>query len=272
MEGIGKKMQEGLEDFERQIEYGFKQHSAKYGKSYSSVEDVFKAERKKRESRRLEHGRLYLQLAFNYDLEMVNRILPKIPQNDRILVEAGTPFIKRYGAAGIKRIASLWPGKIVADIKTVDGAIAEVEECYYAGATAATVIGNASTETIDLFIEKCNELGMNSMVDMLNTEKPLRVLLPLKRKPDVVVVHRGRDEETTAGKVIKYKHINKIRGKYDVFISVAGGVDLKEARSAIFNGAEIVVANIVRPGDPWKGINSEEKVEEIAEKFLKTIG
>jgi len=30
-----------------------------------------------------------------------------------------------------------------------------------------------------------------------------------------------------------------------VLISAAGGVDLKEARSAIFNGANIVVANIV---------------------------
>jgi len=123
-----------------------------------------------------------------------------------------------------------------------------------------------------LFIEKCTSLGMDSMVDMINVEKPLKVLLPLKKKPDVVVIHKGRDEESTARKTIHYKHVNKIRGKYDVFISVAGGISLREARSAVFNGAEIVVANIVRPGDPWHGISSSEKVEEIAMKFLETIG
>ncbi len=257
----------GLEEFARDIEIELQQ-SGLQSKRPSSMA----GNRNNKGSRRREKGKRYLQIAFNHDLAMVNRILPRIPKNERILIEAGTPFIKRYGAAGIKRIASLWSGKIVADIKTVDGAVAEVEESYYAGATAATVIGNASTETIDLFIEKCSELGMDSMVDMLNVERPLRILLPLKRKPDVVVIHRGRDEETTAGKVIKYKHINKIRGKYDVFISVAGGVDLKEARSAIFNGADIVVANVVKPSDPWTGINSEDKVEEIAIKFLETIG
>jgi 3-keto-L-gulonate-6-phosphate decarboxylase len=85
------------------------------------------------------------------------------------------------------------------------------------------------------------------------------------------VIHRGRDEETTRGKVIKYKHINKIRSKYDVLISAAGGVDLKEARSAIFNGANIVVVNIVADEDPWTGISAEEDAGEIAKQFLRTI-
>ncbi len=97
------------------------------------------------------------------------------------------------------------------------------------------------------------------------------VLLKLKQPPNVVVLHKGRDEETTRGKVIKYKHINKIRSKYNVLISAAGGVDLREARSAIFNGANIVVANIVTSDDPWTGIPSHEDVEEIAKQFLSTI-
>ena len=220
---------------------------------------------------RLVSGKCYLQIAFNYDLQMINRILPKIPQDERILIEAGTPLIKRFGARAIEHIARLWPGQIVADIKTVDGAVMEVDEAYSAGATAATVIGGAPRETIDLFIERCNELGIDAMIDMINVEKPLRVLLPLRNKPKVVVLHRGRDEETTRGKVIKYKHINQIKSKYDVLISAAGGVDLKEARSAVFNGADIVVVNIVRPQDPWTGISSESEIEKIAKVFLTTI-
>ncbi|HJX05593.1 MAG TPA: orotidine 5'-phosphate decarboxylase / HUMPS family protein [Candidatus Nanoarchaeia archaeon] len=213
----------------------------------------------------------YLQIAFNYDLASVNSILPTIPFDDRILIEAGTPFIKREGANGINRIAQLWKGKVVADLKTMDGAAAEVAMAFHAGATAATVLGSATTETIDLFIKACKSIGMVSMIDMIGVEEPLKVLMRLKQPPDVVVLHKGRDEETTRGKVIKYKHINKVNSKFDVLISAAGGVDLKEARSAIFNGANIVVVNIVADEDPWAGISLNDDVAEIAKQFLETI-
>jgi len=219
----------------------------------------------------LDNKERYLQIAFNEDIASVNRILPTIPYDNRILIEAGTPFIKREGAAGIKKIAELWKGKIVADLKTMDGAVKEVAMAFNAGASAATVLGSATTETIDLFIKACKNLNMISMIDMIGVEEPLKVIFKLKQPPDVVVIHRGRDEETTRGKVIKYKHINKIRSKYDVLISAAGGVDLKEARSAIFNGANIVVVNIVADEDPWTGIRAEEDAGEIAKQFLMTI-
>ncbi len=219
----------------------------------------------------LEQKTRYLQIAFNYDLDLVHRILPSIPQNERILIEAGTPFIKREGARGIREIANIWQGNVVADLKTTDGAAGEVEIAYAAGASAATILGGAPVETLDLFIKRCNELNMDSMIDMLGVEEPLKVLLKLKKPPRVVVLHKGRDEETTRGKVIKYKHINKIKSKYDVLISAAGGVDLREARSAIFNGANIVVVNLVSRHDPWAGICSDENVAEMARQFLKTI-
>ncbi len=219
----------------------------------------------------LEHKKRYLQLAFNDDIWQVRRILPSMPFNDRILIEAGTPFIKKEGLRGISAISSLWRGEIVADLKTLDGAVAEVDFVNNAGATAATVLGNAPTETLNLFIDSCEKNKMDSMIDMLGVEEPLRVLMKLKKPPTVVVLHKGRDEESTRGKVIKYKHINKIRSKFDVLISAAGGIDLREARSAIFNGADIVVANIVSKEDPWTGISSEEDVAGIARQFLTTI-
>ncbi|MFH1471410.1 MAG: orotidine 5'-phosphate decarboxylase / HUMPS family protein [Nanoarchaeota archaeon] len=213
----------------------------------------------------------YLQIAFNGDANDVNRILPTIPVNDRILIEAGTPYIKREGFDGIRQIAALWRGKIVADLKTMDGAFEEVQLAANAGATAATVLGAAPIETINLFIKTCKDFGMDSMVDMIGVDEPLKVLLHLKQPPNVVVLHKGRDEETTRGKVIKYKHINKIRSKYDVLISAAGGVDLKEARSAIFNGANIVVVNIVSGANQWIGMRADGDVAQMAAQFLKTI-
>jgi bifunctional enzyme Fae/Hps len=213
----------------------------------------------------------YLQIAFNDDLDSVNKILPTIRKSERILIEAGTPFIKREGFDGIGRIAEIWNGHIVADLKTMDGAIEEVELASSAGATAATVLGSASIETINLFIQKCSELELDSMIDMINVEEPLNVLRKLRKPPSAVILHKGRDEETTRGKLIPYKQVNKIRSKYDCLISAAGGVDLKEARSAIFNGASIVVVNIVAKADPWTGIRDEEDVAKIAQDFLKTI-
>ena len=213
----------------------------------------------------------YLQVAFNDDISLVRRVLPTIIPSDRILIEAGTPYLKREGMRGIHEIRRRWSGQIVADLKTADGAIDEVIMSWEAGATAVTVLGNSPTETLDLFIETCRRRNMISMIDMLGVRDPLKVLLPLKKPPQVIVIHRGRDEETTHGKTIQYKHINRIRSKYDILISAAGGVTLKEARSAIFNGANMVVANLVNPGSVWKGISTETDVGELAREFLATI-
>ncbi|MFH0922934.1 MAG: orotidine 5'-phosphate decarboxylase / HUMPS family protein [Candidatus Micrarchaeota archaeon] len=213
----------------------------------------------------------YLQLAFNGSLASAERIIPMLPSHDRILVEAGTPFIKRYGQSGIRRMADLWDGRVVADLKTCDGAAEEVALAGNAGAAAATVLGSVPTETLDFFVAKCKSSAMWSMIDMLGVDEPWRVLMCMRQPPDVVVLHKGRDEESTRGKVIQYKNVNKIRSKFDVLISAAGGVDLKEARSAIFNGANIVVVNIVEPGDPWTGISTASNVSKIAEQFLATI-
>jgi bifunctional enzyme Fae/Hps len=219
----------------------------------------------------LDHRTRYLQIAFNYDIDLVKRVLPSIPTSERILIEAGTPFIKLEGQDGIKAIRDRWDGQIVADLKTVDGAIGEVEMARKAGATAATSLGSSPTEALDLFISTCTTLGMDSMIDMLGVDDPLKTLRRLRTPPQAAVLHRGRDEEGSRGKVIQYRHVNRIRSKYNTLISAAGGVDLKEARSAIFNGASIVVVNLVAPGDPWVGIPTNADIGEITRQFLETI-
>lgn len=220
---------------------------------------------------RLDNNIRYLQLAFNYDIGMALKTLPHVPTSDRILIEAGTPFIKREGIYGIHWIRKRWSGHLVADLKITDGALGEVELAHEAGADAVTVLGNAPSETIDMVIAQCSQLNMLSMIDLIGVGDPLDVLRPLKKAPDVVVIHRGRDEEGTHGKMIRYRQINRIRSKYDSLISAAGGVDLRESRSAIFNGANIVVVNIVRPGDGWTGIVTSQNITEIANQFLETI-
>lgn len=213
----------------------------------------------------------YLQLAFNYDALLVRKVIPRLGASDRVLIEAGTPYLKREGVDGIRLIRSLWSGLVVADLKTIDGAQMEVEMVARAGANAATVLGSSPAEALDYFVETCTQARLASMIDMLGVKDPLDTLRRMLRPPDVVILHRGRDEEGTRGKVIQYRHVNRIRSKFDVIISAAGGVDLKEARSAIFNGATIVVVNLIRPGDPWEGISIDDDIPAIARRFLSTI-
>ena len=220
----------------------------------------------------IEPGTRYLQIAFNDDLGSAMRILATLPKDPRILIEAGTPFIKREGMKGIRRLRWFWQHGIVADLKTTDGGGEEVEMVQQAGATAATVMGSSPVETLERFIAECHSRSMDAIIDMLGVDDPLRVLRRLRTPPaSVVVLHLGRDEESTRGKVIQYKHVKRIRSKFDVAIAAAGGVGLREARTAIFNGASIVVANIVTPGKSWRGIPADSDVAAMARDFLATI-
>ncbi len=219
----------------------------------------------------LDHKTRYLQIAFNATNHQVRTILPKIPGAPNIFIEAGTPFIKQEGMGGISTIRRLWKGKIVADMKTIDGAEGEVRMAVHAGANAVTVAGSCPPETLDLFIAACQQYGVLSMIDMIGVNNPLDAMRPLTKPPDVVIIHRGRDEESTRGKMIHYKHINKIRSKYDVIIAAAGGIDLHEARSAIFNGANIVVVNLVHPSDGWEGIDITGDIRGTVSEFLEAL-
>lgn len=213
-----------------------------------------------------------MQFAFNGTMQQVKRVLPKIPYDPRIIIEAGTPYIKQYGMNGVRLIRRLWRGLVVADLKITDGAISEVRYAVNAGANAVTVMGSAPIETIDFFNEYCENLGVYSMIDMLGVDNPLRRLLPLKHKPNFMVIHKGRDEETNVQSIIRYKDISKVRGKYDVFIAVAGGIEADGVRKAYFNGADVVILNIISRGDPNQGILDTSDFRKVVPAILSQVG
>ena len=174
--------------------------------------------------------------------------------------------------AGVSFIRRLWRGLIVADLKTTDGALEEVAFAHKAGANAVTAAGSAPTETLDVFNQICEQWGIYSMIDLLGVENPLRKLMLLKNKPIAVVIHKGRDEEVNPRAIIRYKDINKIRSKFSVFISVAGGLKPKGVRTAYFNGADIAILNVVKESDKNKGINEDTDFSILIPKLLDQIG
>jgi bifunctional enzyme Fae/Hps len=212
----------------------------------------------------------YLQIAFNRSLGEVASMISRLPASDRIIIEAGTPLIKNYGTAGISRLVRLWRDKVgdaayvVADLKCMDRGFTEVQAAKSAGAKAATCLGLAPLETIDAFIDQCQQSNIDSMVDMMNVEFPFEVLQHLKKQPDIVVIHRGVDEASNSAKAVAYYNIIRIKGAYKIMVSVAGGETLKEAQRAFFNGADIAVI--------WKEFfENPDASESLALKFLSSI-
>ena len=256
----------------------------------------------------------YLQVALNSTLEEARKIISQLPISDRILVEAGTPLIKKYGEDGIRQIRTWYQNHIVgtalmptgtiasssggllgrlietalkeqrlsqmesravttppflpyvvADLKTMDRGETEVEIAASGGASAAIALGSAPIETLNSFIESCERYSLDPMIDMMNVEYPLAVLRALKKIPPVVILHRGVDEERdNREKQIPLHEIRRIKGAFDIMISIAGGDTLREVQRSIFNDADIVVV--------WKDVyQSAGDTVKIIEGFLKEI-
>ena len=258
---------------------------------------------------KLSHKKRYLQIALNSTLEEAHKIINALPQSDRIIIEAGTPLIKRYGEAGIRQIYQwyaqrlsgqalppLLPGHnpllsalfnyavqanarntgkpapasalqpyVVADLKTMDRGETEVEIAARAGASAAIALGSAPTETLNAFIAQCEALGLDAMLDMMNVPFPLTTLRLLKKMPPVIILHRGVDEERlNREKQIPLHEIRRIKGNFDVMISIAGGDTLREVQRSILNDADIVVI--------WKSVYQQTSdTLSLVEGFLKQI-
>ena len=222
----------------------------------------------------LDRKKRYLQVALNSTLDEAYEIISQLPASERILIEAGTPLIKQYGSAAIIQLRQWWQERlsgtdilpyVVADLKTIDRGATEVMIVQNTGASAAIAMGQAPIETLNIFIETCTKYGLDSMVDMMNVERPIKVLRNLKKLPTVVILHRGVDEETYNKSIpIPYIQINKIRASYNVMISMAGGDTIREVQRAIFNDADIVVV--------WKNFYTySDQTAALAQEFLKVI-
>ena len=222
----------------------------------------------------LEKKKKYLQIALNSTLGEASEIISNLPVSDRIILEAGTPLIKRYGTQAIRSIYELWKEQlseskiipyIVADLKTMDRAETEILISKDAGASGVICLGQAPLETINSFIDSCEKNGIDSMLDMMNIEYQVKILRLLRKQPDVVILHRGVDEEKfNKNKPIPYVQINKVLSSFDVMLSIAGGDTIREVQRAIFNGADIVLV--------WKEFyHSSKQTYSLAKEFLAEI-
>lgn len=203
----------------------------------------------------------YLQVAFDRSVDLALGVLSSMPDSPRVLVEAGTPLIKRHGAGAIRTLRTACGNYLVADVKAMDRGVDEVSTAASAGANAVVAMGSASLETLDAFIGACRSGGVDAMLDMMNVEKPVHILRRLKEQPNVIILHRGFDEHANKSKQLPLRQISDIRQYYSTLITVAGGTSLDDVQRAFFNGANIVALSdtLVNPAE----------LPNIAADFLK---
>jgi len=209
----------------------------------------------------------YLQIALDIpDIARTKAILGALPRSDRIILEAGTPLIKKYGARVIHDLREIARDVfIIADLKTLDVGQVEVDLAYEETADAVVASGLASKETLDKFIYEAKRLGIYAFVDMMDVKNPLETLRSLDEVPDVVIVHRGIDEEH--GGLTRWELIREVKSTFagkKILVAVAGGIDPSTAPKALESGADIVIVG--------RYITQSRDIERAARDFLKLLG
>ena len=210
----------------------------------------------------------YLQVALDIPKwEQMERVVKELPGNDHLIIEAGTPLIKRYGVDIVGKIKEIKPETfVVADLKTLDTGNLETRMVSDAGADAVVISGLAPLRTIEKAIEEAKKTGIYSSIDMLNVTNPIERLSELSvggLMPDVVELHRAIDVEELGEKHAwgNIEEIKRIGGK--ILVAVAGGIREENAPEAIKGGADILIVG--------RGITNARDVEGVARRFLRLM-
>jgi len=209
----------------------------------------------------------YLQVALDLvDLAVVRKVLSQLPDSDHLLIEVGTPLVKKFGASVVREIRNVRPSSfVVLDLKTLDTGNLEVRLAADATADAVVISGLAPKKTLELAIKEARKTGIYSVIDMLNVPDPLAVLRSLAALPDVVEMHRAIDQESEKHSWEAIAEIKKMAAETDrqLLVAVAGGIRVDTVAAALKSGADIVVTG--------RAITGSKDVKDAAEQFLAEL-
>lgn len=206
----------------------------------------------------------YLQVALDLvDMNKVHSVLAELPQNDHLIIEAGTPLIKRFGLSIISEIRKVRPNAfIIADMKILDTGNLEARMAADASADAVVISGLAPLPTLEKAIAEAKKTGIYSVVDMLNVPEPLKVIKALKIKPDIVELHRAIDAESSEHAWGDIPALKKAAGG-KLLVATAGGIRVDGVKKAFASGADIIVVG--------RAITASKDVHTAADLFLEQM-
>ena len=207
----------------------------------------------------------YLQVAMDLvDMNKVAEVLKCVPQNDHVIIEAGTPLIKKFGLGVIGEIRKLRPNAfIIADMKILDTGNLEARMAADATADAVVVSGLAPASTIEKAIAEARKVGIYSIVDMLNVQAPAKLIASLKVKPDIVELHRAIDVEESAHAWGDIPAIKKAAAPQRLLVATAGGIRVDVVKDALKAGADILVVG--------RAITASKDIGHAADEFLDQL-
>lgn len=206
----------------------------------------------------------YLQVAMDLvDMGKVAQVLKEVPENDHVIIEAGTPLIKKFGLSVIGEIRKLRPNAfIIADMKILDTGNLEARMAADATADAVVVSGLAPTSTIEKAVSEARKVGIYSIIDMLNVQNPVKLITSLKVKPDIVELHRAIDVEETAHAWGDIPALKKAAGGR-LLVATAGGIRVDVVKDALKAGADILVVG--------RAITASKDIGHAADEFLDQL-
>jgi bifunctional enzyme Fae/Hps len=206
----------------------------------------------------------YLQIALdNPSLEQAKRVIQDLPESDRIILEVGTPLLKKYGVRVLRDLREIAQSVfIIADLKTLDVGKVEVDLAFEETADAVVASGLAAKETLNKFMYEAKKLGIYAVVDMMNVVDPVEKLGTLNEMPNVVILHRGIDMET--GRSHGLERAREIKDAFAgqrFLVAVAGGIVPETAKEALEKGADILIVG--------RYITQSKDVRRSAREFLE---
>ncbi|HUT39662.1 MAG TPA: bifunctional 5,6,7,8-tetrahydromethanopterin hydro-lyase/3-hexulose-6-phosphate synthase [Methanoregula sp.] len=206
----------------------------------------------------------YLQVALDLvDMGKVAKVLKELPENDHLIIEAGTPLIKKFGLGVISELRKLRPNAfIIADMKILDTGNLEARMAADASSDAVVISGLAPASTLEKAIAEARKVGIYSVVDMLNVQNPAKVIEKLKVKPDIVELHRAIDTEDTAHAWGDIAAIKKAAGG-KLLVATAGGIRVNVVKDALKAGADILVVG--------RAITASKDIKHAADEFLDKL-
>ena len=201
-----------------------------------------------------------LQVAF--DLQSSDEILNFLEKNGDLIdiIEIGTPLIIKEGLKSVLKIKKKFPKQtVLADLKIMDAGLLEAQIGFDAGADIVTVLGLASTKTLNGVKQAVVKNEKEVMVDMINHPCPENKWNELKNMEMGVCCLHTANDDTEDGET----PLNDLERFYNLHggknIAVAGGINPDMIRKINSFHPEIVIVG----GYIANSRNQRDALEEI---------
>ena len=208
-----------------------------------------------------------LQIALDFvDLPRALKAARGAVKGGADILEAGTPLIKSCGMDAIRTLRSEFKNiPLVADMKIMDTGRLEVETAAKAGANIVTVCAASGVATVKECIEAGLNYGSEIFLDFMGEVSFDEIKKFLNLSVDYFGIHVSIDEQMTGKNEANL--LQKLAGRTNMQIAVAGGINSQTASSFASQGAAVIIVG----GAVTKAKNPEEETRKIKRALEENI-